>query len=53
MFWPIGRILGVLWVLGLWSGYTLGEAVHLMLAGAIVMTLIRIASVVAASSIIE
>ena len=34
MFWPIALILGVLWVLGLWSGYTLGGAVHLLLVGA-------------------
>jgi Family of unknown function (DUF5670) len=38
MFLPIALILGVLWVLGLWSGYTLGGAVHLLLAGAVVMT---------------
>ena len=39
MFWPISLILGVLWVLGLWSGYILGGAVHLLLAGAMVMML--------------
>jgi hypothetical protein len=33
----IGLILGILWVLGLWSGYTLGGAVHVLLAGAAVM----------------
>jgi hypothetical protein len=39
MFWMIAIILGVLWVLGLTSGYTLGGAVYLLLAGAVVMTL--------------
>jgi len=39
MFWPIALILGVLWGLGLWSGYTLGGAVHLLFVGAIVMML--------------
>jgi len=37
MFLSIAMILGVLWVLGLASGYTLGGAVHLLLAGALVM----------------
>lgn len=37
MFLPIALILGVLWLLGLISGYTLGGAVHLLLAGAVVM----------------
>lgn len=37
MFLPIALILGILWALGLWSGYTLGGAVHLLLAGAVVM----------------
>ena len=39
MFWPIALILGVLWGLGLWSGYTLGGAVYLLLVGAVVMML--------------
>ena len=39
MFVPIALILGVLWLLGLISGYTLGGAVHLLLVGAIVMML--------------
>jgi hypothetical protein len=33
----IALILGILWVLGLWSGYTLGGVVHVLLAGAVVM----------------
>jgi hypothetical protein len=37
MFWNIAAILGVLWVLGMLSGYRLSGAVHLLLAGAIVM----------------
>ena len=39
MFLVIALILGVLWALGLLSGYTLGGAVHLLIAGAVVMML--------------
>lgn len=39
MFWPIALILGVLWLLGMLYGYTLAGAVHLLLAGALVMVL--------------
>ena len=37
MLVPIALLLGVLWLLGLISGYTLGGAVHVLLVGAIVM----------------
>ncbi|MCU0786581.1 MAG: DUF5670 family protein [Verrucomicrobia bacterium] len=40
MYAAIGLILGILWVFGLWSGHTLGGAVHLLLlAGAVMMVL--------------
>jgi hypothetical protein len=39
MLLPLALVLGVLWMLGLLSGYTLGGAVHVLLAGAIVMML--------------
>ena len=40
MFVGIALILGILWGLGLWSGHTLGGAVHvLLLAGAVMMVL--------------
>jgi hypothetical protein len=37
MLLSIALVLGVLWVLGLLSGYTLGGAVHILLAGALIM----------------
>lgn len=44
MFWPITTMLGVLWLLGLLSGYTLSGAVHLLLVGAFVMLLVNLIS---------
>jgi len=37
MFWNIAAILGVLWLLGLLTGYTMGGAIYLLLAGAVIM----------------
>ena len=37
MLLPLALVLGVLWLPGLLGGYTLGEAIHLLLAGAIIM----------------
>jgi hypothetical protein len=39
MFLAIALVLGILWALGLLTGYTLGGAVHLLLAGTVVMML--------------
>jgi hypothetical protein len=39
MFLNIGAVLGVLWVLGMFYGYRLGGAIHLVLAGSIIMVL--------------
>lgn len=36
--WPIALTLGVLWVLGLVKGFTLGGAIHLLLVGAVIAT---------------
>lgn len=42
MFWTIALILGILWLLGLVSSYTLGGLIHLLLAVAILMVLYRL-----------
>ena len=39
MFWTIVILLGLIWMLGLLSGYTLGGAVHLLLVCAVAMGL--------------
>ena len=40
MYLSIALILGVLWLLGLMSGYTLAGAVHILLVGAVVTMVI-------------
>lgn len=42
MLWTIAVILGILWLLGLVSSYTLGGLIHLLLVLAIVVVLVRI-----------
>ncbi|MFA7159181.1 MAG: lmo0937 family membrane protein [Kiritimatiellia bacterium] len=42
MFLSIAVILAVLWILGFVSNYTLGGLIHILLAIAIVMVLVRI-----------
>jgi uncharacterized membrane protein len=42
MLWTIFIILCVLWLLGLFSGYTLGGLIHVLLVVAIIMLLVRI-----------
>lgn len=42
MYTAIALILGLLWALGLWSGYTLGGAVYLLLVGTAVMTVLAL-----------
>jgi len=42
MLWTIAMILGVLWLLGMVSSYTMGGFVHLLLVLAIIMVLIRV-----------
>ncbi|HEY6128459.1 MAG TPA: lmo0937 family membrane protein [Candidatus Acidoferrum sp.] len=42
MLWTIFVILLVLWLLGMVSSYTLGGYIHLLLALAIIVVLIRV-----------
>jgi hypothetical protein len=42
MLWTIAVILIVLWLLGLVSGYTIGNFIHILLVIAIVIVLVRI-----------
>jgi hypothetical protein len=42
MLTTIAVILLVLWLLGLLSGYTLGNFIHILLVAAVVMFLVRI-----------
>jgi len=42
MLWTIAVVLGVLWLLGLLSSYTMGGFVHILLVLAVVAVLIRI-----------
>ena len=42
MLWTIAVILIVLWLLGLVSGYTLGNFIHILLVIAIIVVLIRV-----------
>ena len=40
MLWTIAVILIVLWLLGLVSGYTIGNFIHILLVIAIIMLLV-------------
>jgi uncharacterized protein DUF5670 len=42
MLWTIALVLVVLWLLGVVSSYTLGGFIHVLLAIAIVVILIRV-----------
>jgi uncharacterized membrane protein YtjA (UPF0391 family) len=42
MLWTIFLILCVLWLVGLFSGYTLGGLIHILLVVAIIVLLVRI-----------
>jgi len=42
MLWTIAFVLGVLWLLGLVSSYTMGGFIHLLLALAIIAVLFRV-----------
>ncbi len=44
MLWTIALILIVLWLLGLVSGYTLGDFIYILLVIAIVLILVRLVS---------
>jgi len=42
MLWTIALILGILWLLGTVSSYTMGGFIHLLLVLAIVMVIINV-----------
>jgi hypothetical protein len=42
MLWTIAVILIILWLLGLVSGYTIGNFIHILLVIAIIIVLVRI-----------
>lgn len=42
MFWTIALVLGILWVLGLVSSYTMGGMIHLLLAVALIMVVVNL-----------
>jgi len=42
MLWTIAVILIVLWLLGLVTGYTMGNFIHILLVIAIVVVLVRV-----------
>ncbi len=42
MLWTIAVVLGILWLLGLVSSYTMGGFIHILLALAIITVLIRV-----------
>ncbi len=42
MLWTIAVVLIILWLLGLVSGYTMGNFIHILLVIAIIVVLVRI-----------
>jgi hypothetical protein len=40
--WTIAVVLVILWLLGLVSGYTMGNFIHILLVIAIIIVLIRV-----------
>jgi hypothetical protein len=42
MLWTIAVILGIMWLLGLVSGYTMGSFIHILLVIAIIIVLVRV-----------
>ena len=42
MLWTIAVILIILWLLGLVSGYTMGNFIHILLVVAIIVVLVRV-----------
>jgi hypothetical protein len=42
MLWTISVILIILWLLGLVSGYTIGNFIHVLLVIAIIIVLVRV-----------
>ena len=42
MLWTIALILIILWALGLVSGYTIGNFIHVLLVIAIIVVLVKV-----------
>ncbi|MBN2439643.1 MAG: lmo0937 family membrane protein [Deltaproteobacteria bacterium] len=42
MLWTIAVVLVILWLLGLVSGYTMGNFIHILLVIAIIVVLVRV-----------
>ncbi len=42
MLWTIAALLIILWLLGLVSGYTMGNFIHILLVIAIIVVLVRV-----------
>jgi hypothetical protein len=42
MLWTIAVVLIIMWLLGLVSGYTIGNFIHILLVIAIIIVLIRV-----------
>jgi hypothetical protein len=42
MLWTIAVVLLVLWALGLVTGYTIGNFIHILLVIAIIVVLVRV-----------
>jgi hypothetical protein len=42
MLWTIAVVLIILWLLGLVSGYTMGNFIHILLVIAIIVVLVRV-----------
>lgn len=42
MLWTIAVVLGVLWLLGLVTSYTMGGFIHVLLVIAIIVVLLRV-----------
>ncbi len=42
MLWTIAVVLIILWALGLVSGYTMGNFIHILLVIAIIVVLVRV-----------
>ena len=42
MLWTIAVVMVILWLLGLVSGYTMGNFIHILLVIAIIVVLVRV-----------
>ena len=42
MLWTISVILVIMWLLGMVSGYTMGNFIHILLVIAIIIVLLRV-----------